>query len=54
MNLARGTDWRVGPALASPVEKELYECQFLESHPMAQQTSTDDSGSDSRDTHTPG
>ncbi len=39
MNLARGTDWRVGPALASPVEKELYERQFLESHPKAQQNS---------------
>ncbi len=38
MNLARGTDWRVGPALEEPAQRTLYKDRFLESHPGAQET----------------
>lgn len=35
MNLLRGTDWRVGPALAQPAQRELYRERFLKDHPGA-------------------
>lgn len=38
MNLARGTDWRVGPALAPPADKQNYQRQFLESYPDARES----------------
>jgi hypothetical protein len=37
MNLLRGTDWRVGPALAQPAQKTLYRDRFLQSNPEAKE-----------------
>ncbi len=39
MNLARRTDWRVGPALAQPAQRTLYKDRFLQDHPDAIETS---------------
>lgn len=35
LNLLRGTDWRVGPALEEPAERTLYKQRFMESYPAA-------------------
>lgn len=35
MNLLRGTDWRVGPALSQPAQKDLHRERFLKDHPDA-------------------
>ncbi len=37
LGLLRGTDWRVGPALAHPAARMLYRDRFLESHPDARE-----------------
>lgn len=37
MNLLRGTDWRIGPALSQPAQKTLYRDRFLQSNPKAKE-----------------
>jgi len=41
LNLLRGTDWRVGPALSEPAQRNLYKDRFLKSHPEAQESPAD-------------
>ena len=38
MNLVRRTDWRVGPALQEPAQRNLFKDRFLQSNPGAQET----------------
>lgn len=35
VNLIRGTDWRIGPALGRPAGETIYKDQFLKNHPDA-------------------